>query len=270
MRFVWTCASTFHTLQSKDRQSLAFDERDFPNSSRSTTHLAMFVDFKRKYASNEDSNRSSAQCLKETLIVHWLRLWIELDVVSDKYSELIHTSVEPSTRIHRSICHFYPIELPVAIQHIFSTHRQKKIDEHEPQSDFNFNFHFLFHNYSEISYCFGLQMAPSSRNSPAGTQNSSNSKKLSTEIVVGWPPHNNLQTQPKVSRQFSMFLISLRRFEYLISIITNMRVHKSNSSDWTGASMKKSECHLTWTIWPVFRREKCMWQKTKSAWIMTQ
>lgn len=87
---------------------------------------------------------------------------------------------------------------------------------------FEFQFHFFFYICSEISYCFGYQMAPSSRNSPAGTQNSSNSKKLSTEIVVGWPPHNNIQSQPKVS-------INRRSLIYSILLATKP-VDKLNSS----------------------------------------
>lgn len=39
-------------------------------------------------------------------------------------------------------------------------------------------------------------MAPSTGKSPMGTQTSSGSQKLSTEILVGWPPQN---APPKVS-----------------------------------------------------------------------
>lgn len=56
-------------------------------------------------------------------------------------------------------------------------------------------FYFLF-IFSEISYCFGYQMAPSTGKSPMGTQTSSGSQKISTEILVGWPPQN---APPKVS-----------------------------------------------------------------------
>lgn len=60
-----------------------------------------------------------------------------------------------------------------------------------------FNLHpFLLHIFSEISYCFGYQMAPSTGKSPMGTQTSSGSQKISTEILVGWPPQN---APPKVS-----------------------------------------------------------------------
>lgn len=39
-------------------------------------------------------------------------------------------------------------------------------------------------------------MAPSTGKSPMGTQTSSGSQKISTEILVGWPPQN---APPKVS-----------------------------------------------------------------------
>lgn len=63
---------------------------------------------------------------------------------------------------------------------------------------FIFKLSFIF-IYSEISYCFtGYRMAPSTgKSTPMGTQTSSGSQKISTEILVGWPPTN---APPKVSR----------------------------------------------------------------------
>lgn len=46
-------------------------------------------------------------------------------------------------------------------------------------------------------------MAPSTGKSPMSTQTSSGSQKISTEILVGWPPQN---APPKVSYLLINFL----------------------------------------------------------------
>lgn len=68
--------------------------------------------------------------------------------------------------------------------------------------------------FSELSYCFGYQMAPSAGKSPPGTQ--IGPPKMSTEINVG--PNS----QPKVSAS----VICVNMFTQLIIIIMTDSVEK--------------------------------------------
>lgn len=53
---------------------------------------------------------------------------------------------------------------------------------------------FFFYIFSEVSYCFGYEMAPSAGKSPPGTQ--IGSIKMSNDLTIGQ------MSQPKVQFQF--------------------------------------------------------------------